>query len=731
MEKGISSIATNGDNSVVDAPQGGYFPIAGSELAAIRNLAPAKKSRRKVKPTPIRPSLLSDSVVSSASSLSTNASLSSASSIFDDSTSRVETPLTPPLATDSSTKIGVAFDNADLKRISKLSLTQKAAQEIKSAKPIPPSTTRSTGTPQQCSATPLIQDQDGDLFDFGIEDGVSSKSSLPKEDESPAVRRARRVKLDRQNKLDIEDFSAQLQALSLGPKRPRRSVTTRGRNKVSLECSLRTGEHSHKATREEDYSDDNLADEISSTEFNTNSKGSPSIQLAHSLPPEKISLNIEHQATSVSPAIPSRDLLCPKKSPTSRSTSCTETTTTPHSDIRSGDRPIKVVNSQTKSQSRSLSSKVEKRPARKALKSSLESGDASAVTPNPITSPNSSWPAPQTVAGFAASRVAEPESNPDTERRLLNLRETKFKKDLIRGKEPPVTCPIFDRYHKNEKQRRQLDIEMLRVIRRQQHEKKLRKSRTIQLASTRVLIPIFRRHPYPQKPLPKFNEDYGFIYIFKSPLYPGYVKIGKTKQEPKLRVSQWQDKCKFTCNHITDDKDKGFQNYGVVESIIAAELWNERRTFKCKACGKEHARQHAFQQGASKLIEHGEWYEITEAHALQVVEKWRNWVVTQRPYSQDGVLYDFWKWKHDQAMKFGDEAATNWTRWRFLCLFDLVHYYFHSIHLFLGVAIPSIAAITETLAYLVLFCLAIWLVGNKTIIGAMLLCCPVLRYLYM
>jgi hypothetical protein len=141
----------------------------------------------------------------------------------------------------------------------------------------------------------------------------------------------------------------------------------------------------------------------------------------------------------------------------------------------------------------------------------------------------------------------------------------------------------------------------------------------------------------------------GFIYVFKCASFPpGYVKIGKTSQDwPVERMKQWEGKCQITGIRIPDPNDKRFRHYGIVERIVHAELRNERRTYICW-CGVRH--QLMIDQENTTRLGHQEWFEIGEQKALEVVEKWRRWVVQMQPYKKDGSLRACWIWKHDQAM---------------------------------------------------------------------------------
>jgi hypothetical protein len=199
---------------------------------------------------------------------------------------------------------------------------------------------------------------------------------------------------------------------------------------------------------------------------------------------------------------------------------------------------------------------------------------------------------------------------------------------------------------------------------------------------------LLRKTVSPKPPLPTVDTSEGFIYIFKADIYPGYVKIGKTKQQPEQRITQWEKQCKFTCIHISDPNDKFFQHYGIVEELVQAELWNERRKFKCRECGTGHKLE--LGERNDKGTEHGEWYEISETHALEVVEKWRQWIVHRQPYFLHGVLRDFWKWKHQQAM---NEKEVDWAKWVLLDGLDVFWYGLYCVRTQLTALSPSITTV--------------------------------------
>lgn len=89
----------------------------------------------------------------------------------------------------------------------------------------------------------------------------------------------------------------------------------------------------------------------------------------------------------------------------------------------------------------------------------------------------------------------------------------------------------------------------------------------------------------------------------------------------------------------------------IVEGLIQGELYNERRKYKCTKCRRAHKLDGAMPAKDKKggSIEHGEWYEVSVERALEVVQRWRLWVVHNKPYNVDGTLWEAWIWKHHVA----------------------------------------------------------------------------------
>jgi hypothetical protein len=193
------------------------------------------------------------------------------------------------------------------------------------------------------------------------------------------------------------------------------------------------------------------------------------------------------------------------------------------------------------------------------------------------------------------------------------------------------------------------------------------------------------------------NLDHGYVYIFWSPAFPGHVKIGSTKQAPAQRITQWQTKCEFKCIHVTDINDKSFKHYRIVEAIVHAELWNRRRKMYCSKCKSGH--RLALTKGGKGQrtgpAEHSEWFEISWEEALEVVNKWRNWVILEKPYGDDATLRSPWKWKHDLGTRMSGTEA-EWEEWRQFSLLEVTLYCKNSLEWWVGKVSPPFQEIVHT-----------------------------------
>jgi hypothetical protein len=194
------------------------------------------------------------------------------------------------------------------------------------------------------------------------------------------------------------------------------------------------------------------------------------------------------------------------------------------------------------------------------------------------------------------------------------------------------------------------------------------------------------------------NLDHGYVYIFKSADWPGYVKIGSTKQAPKERENQWSTRCKFKCVHITDENDKPFRFYGIIERIVHAELYNEQVKFYCSPCKMGHklALEKKGEEKLSKPTEHSEWFEISETKAKEVVNKWRDWAIHQEPYKMNVKLCTRWRWKLDMGAKWMKGSEAEWEAWRQFSWLDECRLGLDDVNNWLGEVVPPLKKLANT-----------------------------------
>lgn len=160
-----------------------------------------------------------------------------------------------------------------------------------------------------------------------------------------------------------------------------------------------------------------------------------------------------------------------------------------------------------------------------------------------------------------------------------------------------------------------------------EHYKKETKSPTdIKIAILNIILQEDKKH--------SLDNEKGFIYVYKLDSSEGHVKIGKSKQKHGVRVEQWAKCCKLPFERISDPNDKRFLHYGIVEKLVHAELSNKRKTYECRTCKKKRGRK----QPEDAKSNHAEWFEVTEPVALEVIERWRGWLIGQQPYGKDGAL---------------------------------------------------------------------------------------------
>ena len=130
-----------------------------------------------------------------------------------------------------------------------------------------------------------------------------------------------------------------------------------------------------------------------------------------------------------------------------------------------------------------------------------------------------------------------------------------------------------------------------------------------------------------KKDLADKTEDAGCIYALSIPGYDGFIKIGRTRQAIDKRIADHKRCFGIRLNLLDYNDYCTVSHHKRVERLAHLELRQYRRTFECK-CKSKH-KDHC--DGADGLVEHGEWFEIDERKAMQVVHRWRNWM-SANPY---------------------------------------------------------------------------------------------------
>jgi len=129
----------------------------------------------------------------------------------------------------------------------------------------------------------------------------------------------------------------------------------------------------------------------------------------------------------------------------------------------------------------------------------------------------------------------------------------------------------------------------------------------------------------------KKKSDDGYIYTLRMAERPGFVKIGRTRNAIDNRKKQIKRCIIYNLETINDDDFCPVENHTRVEKLIGDELRNYRRSFPCACKQKRHDGD-----ASDGMTSHGEWFEIDEAKAIEVVTRWRKWMSTG-PY-RDGSL---------------------------------------------------------------------------------------------
>lgn len=117
------------------------------------------------------------------------------------------------------------------------------------------------------------------------------------------------------------------------------------------------------------------------------------------------------------------------------------------------------------------------------------------------------------------------------------------------------------------------------------------------------------------KPLKLKDQIKGYIYLYEVEGNKGFVKLGYTSRSNETRHEEWA----FDCNRdpkvlypIPPGSAMVVSNVPRVETLCHKELDHRRIRIYCSACLKHHT----------------EWFEISPAEAIAVIQKWSKWMTT-------------------------------------------------------------------------------------------------------
>jgi hypothetical protein len=173
----------------------------------------------------------------------------------------------------------------------------------------------------------------------------------------------------------------------------------------------------------------------------------------------------------------------------------------------------------------------------------------------------------------------------------------------------------------------------------------------------------------------------GWIYVLESSLdhTKGYVKIGETETTIKQRSEEWR-KCGLNTKRVRESDEEAFLHSTLVEKLVHAELYRERRIFRCKVCGTKEKRR-----------VHREWFEIEKETAFKHIENWRQWMKECRPFDELGNMDPYWRWEIDQLTR--NASSVDWNEWTKPGRYRNVRYRYHQVR----VAYGSMSILLQTI----------------------------------
>lgn len=115
----------------------------------------------------------------------------------------------------------------------------------------------------------------------------------------------------------------------------------------------------------------------------------------------------------------------------------------------------------------------------------------------------------------------------------------------------------------------------------------------------------------------------GFVYVFKWPSNPEFVKIGYVKASAKTRVAQWS-KCHSGAELFSYAP---FAFPERMERLIHLEMADKRHQITlCESCCSTHI----------------EWFKASAEEATRIVKDWQEVTIEERLYTTHGTLSSYW-----------------------------------------------------------------------------------------
>ena len=126
-----------------------------------------------------------------------------------------------------------------------------------------------------------------------------------------------------------------------------------------------------------------------------------------------------------------------------------------------------------------------------------------------------------------------------------------------------------------------------------------------------------------QKSLKDEDATQGYVYALSMEEYPGYIKIGCTRDSIENRRKDIGKCVPYPLQVYNKNDFLLVPNHRRVEKLIHEELRNERQKFACSCRTKPDG----------TCSEHDEWFAISKTKASEVVDKWRKWMSVD-PYTE-------------------------------------------------------------------------------------------------